>query len=157
MKEEENYKQFSEDLNTGKNLLLDYHNNEIECTKLGIKKPKYSRNITGLKSYKDRFKNGLINNIKYGPLQYLPISNRFMGSPMYPRPLSIPFNNQKDIKEKSIIDEIKNEELFDIIKNKNLFLKGRNSNNIPSYFCSKLAIDSPKNKNRLIELYQNEI
>ena len=41
MNELENYKQFTEDLNTGKRLLLDYKNNKIECSVYGAKKFKY--------------------------------------------------------------------------------------------------------------------
>ena len=79
----ENYKQLTEDLATGKNLLLDYNNNEIECTKYGLKKPKYSRNITGQSSFQNRFNKGLMKKIKYDPSQYLPGSNRLLGSPMF--------------------------------------------------------------------------
>ena len=157
MEEKENYKQLSEDLNTGKNLILDYYNNEVECTKFGVKKPKYSRNITGQNSYQDRFIKGQIKKIKLGPVQYLPISNRLMGSPMFPRPLSIPFYNQEDNKEKSLLEEMKKEALYNIPKNKKLFLKEKNKNDLPNYFCSKLAVDSPKDKKRLISLFDNEI
>ena len=116
MNETENYKQFFEDLSTGKNLLLDYNNHEIECTKYGKKKPKYSRNITGQSSFHDRLNKGFINKINYGPLQYIPVSNRLMGSPMCPRPLSIPFYNQEDTKEKSLLEEIRKEALYNISK-----------------------------------------
>ena len=112
----ENYKQLTEDLATGKNLLLDYNNNEIECTKYGLKKPKYSRNITGQSSFQNRFNKGLMKKIKYDPSQYLPGSNRLLGSPMFPRPISIPFYNQENNKEKSLLDEIRKEALYNVSK-----------------------------------------
>ena len=157
MNEVENYKQFSEDLASGKNLLLDYNNNEIECTKLGVKKPKYSRSITGQSSFKERFKKGFVNKIQYGPMQYLPVSNRFIGSPMCPRPLSIPFYNQEDTKEKSLLEEIRKEALYNMSKNKQVFSMKSKKDNLPSFFCSRLAVDSPKNKKRLIQLFDSEI
>ena len=153
----ENYKQLSQDLSSGKNLLLDYNNNEIECTKYGIKKPKYSRNITGQSSFQNRFKKGLVNKIKYDPTQYLPITSRLNGSPMYPSPISIPFYNQENNKEKSLLDEIRKEAFYNISKNKKLFLMEKNKNNLPNYFCTKLAVDSPKNRKRLINLFNSEI
>ena len=153
----ENYKQLSQDLSSGKNLLLDYNNNEIECTKYGIKKPKYSRNITGQSSFQNRFNKGLVNKIKYDPTQYLPITSRLNGSPMYPSPISIPFYNQENNKEKSLLDEIRKEALYNISKNKKLFLMEKNKNNLPNYFCTKLAVDSPKNRKRLINLFNSEI
>ena len=157
MNEIENYKQLTEDLATGKNLLLDYNNNEIECTKYGIKKPKYSRKITGQSSFQNRFKKGLVNKLKYDPSQYLPGSNRLLGSPMFPRPISIPFYNQENNKEKSLLDEIRKEALYNVSKNKKLFLMEKNKSNLPNYFCTKLAIDSPKSRKRLIDLFQSEI
>ena len=157
MEEIENYKQISEDLDTGKNLILDYNNNKIECTKLGTEKPKYSRNITGQNSFKTRLEKGLVNEIKYGSTQYLPISTRFMGSTMYPRPLSIPFVNQNDFKEKILLDEIRKEALYNVSKNKQYLLKEKIKNDLPNYFCVKLAKDYPKGKKRLIDLISNEI
>ena len=158
MTEIENFKQFYEDLSTGKNLLLDYNNNELECNKFGIKKPIFSRNITGHNSYQARLEKGCINQIKLGrPKQYFPVTNRLMGSPMCPRPLSIPFYNQEDAKEKSLFEEIKKEDMYKFGKNKKLFLKEKNKNELPDYFCTKLALDSPKNKKRLISLFENEI
>lgn len=157
MEEIENYKQIGEDLNTGKNLILDYHNNKIECTKLGTEKPKYSRNITGQNSYQTRLEKGLVNRIKYGSTQYIPISTRFMGSTMYPRPLSIPFVNQNDFKEKILLDEIRKEALYNVSKNKEYLLKEKIKNDLPNYFCVKLAKDYPKDKKRLIALISNEI
>ena len=79
MEEIKNYKQIYEDLSTGKNLLLDYNNNQFECTKLGTKKPNYFREITGQDSYQVRLENGLITKIKYDkPNHYNPFSNRFL-------------------------------------------------------------------------------
>ena len=153
----ENYKQLTEDLATGKNLLLDYNNNEIECTKYGLKKPKYSRNITGQSSFQNRFNKGLMKKIKYDPSQYLPGSNRLLGSPMFPRPISIPFYNQENNKEKSLLDEIRKEALYNVSKNKKLFLMEKNKSNLPNYFCTKLAVDSPKSRKRLINLFKSEI
>ena len=153
----ENYKQLTEDLATGKNLLLDYNNNEIECTKYGLKKPKYSRNITGQSSFQNRFNKGLMKKIKYDPTQYLPGSNRLLGSPMFPRPISIPFYNQENNKEKSLLDEIRKEALYNVSKNKKLFLMEKNKSNLPNYFCTKLAVDSPKSRKRLINLFKSEI
>jgi len=153
----ENYKQLTEDLATGKNLLLDYNNNEIECTKYGLKKPKYSRNITGQSSFQNRFNKGLMKKIKYDPTQYLPGSNRLLGSPMFPRPISIPFYNQENNKEKSLLDEIRKEALYNVSKNKKLFFMEKNKSNLPNYFCTKLAVDSPKSRKRLINLFKSEI
>ena len=158
MDELENYKQFSEDFNTGKRLLLDYKNHKIECTVYGAKKFKYYPSVTGQLTFQDRIKKGLIKKISYkNPTQYFPISNNFIGSTMYPRPISIPFYNQKNIKEKALIDEIRQKALYNISKNKKIFLLEKNKSNLPNYFCTKLAIDSPKNRKRLIDLFNNEI
>ena len=155
-KEIENHKEFSQNLTTGKNLLLDYNNNEIECTIYGQKKPKYSLNVTGLSSYQDRLKKNLIQKVKYNNTpQYIPISNRLLGSSMYPRPLSIPFYNEENEKNKGkyLLDLIKQKELYN---NNNLNIK-KNNNEIPNFFCVKLALNSPKNKKRLINIFKQEI
>lgn len=162
MEEIKNYKQIYEDLSTGKNLLLDYNNNQFECTKLGTKKPNYFREITGQDSYQARLENGLITKIQYDkPNHYNPFSNRLVGSLMYPRPLSIPFfnneNNNEGNKEKILLDEIKKEDLYKTAKNKKIFLKEKNKNEVPNFLCMKLAVDSPKDKKRLISLLKNEI
>ena len=158
MNELENYKQFTEDLNTGKRLLLDYKNNKIECSVYGAKKFKYYPSVTGQIPFQDRFKKGLINKITLGkPIHYFPVSHNFVGSTMFPRPISIPFYNQENAKEKTLIDEIRKKALFSISKNKKVFLIEKYKNYIPDYFCSKLANDSPKNRKRLIELFNNEI
>ena len=100
MEEIKNYKQYYEDLSTGKNLLLDYNNSQLECTKLGTIKPSYSRNITGQNTFQARLEKGLINKIQYDrPNHYIPFSNRLIGSWMYPRPLSIPFVNSENSNE----------------------------------------------------------
>ena len=65
MDELENYKQFSEDFNTGKRLLLDYKNHKIECTVYGAKKFKYYPSVTGQLTFQDRIKKGLIKKISY--------------------------------------------------------------------------------------------
>ena len=169
MEEIKNYKQFYEDLSTGKNLLLDYNNNQIECTKLGTLKPNYSRNITGQYTFQARLQKGLIHKIKYElPKHYIPFSNRLIGSLMYPRPLSIPFsnsennnsnnyNNKENSKEK-ILEEIKNnEDMFKIEKNKQYFLNGINKNGIPNFLCVKLGMECNKERKKLIGLIENEI
>ena len=157
MEGKENYKQIGEDLTTGKNHILDYHNNKLECTKLGAEKPKYYLNITGYHSFNSRLKKGLINEIKYGSTQYLPIYTRFLGSTMYPRPFAIPFVNQKDFKEKILLDEIRKEGLYNLPKNKEFLLKEKIKNDLPNYFCVKLAMDNPKGKKRLIDFISKEI
>ena len=163
MEEIKNYKQFYEDLSTGKNLLLDYNNNQFECTKLGTLKPNYSRNITGQNTFQVRLEKGLINKIKYDlPKHYIPFSNRLIGSLMYPRPLSIPFvnsenNNNENNKEKILLEEIKNEDMYKTAKNKNYFLKENHKNEIPKFLCVKLAKESNKDKKKLICLIENEI
>ena len=162
MEEIKNYKQYYEDLSTGKNLLLDYNNSQLECTKLGTIKPSYSRNITGQNTFQARLEKGLINKIQYDrPNHYIPFSNRLIGSWMYPRPLSIPFvnseNSNENNKEKILIDEIKKEDMYKTSKNKEFFQKGINKNEIPNFLCVKLAIDSIKDKQRLISLMESEI
>ena len=157
MKEIENFKQLSEDLSTGKNLILDYNNNEIECTKYGIKKPKYSRNITGQNNYQTRLNKGLINKVEYGPVQYFPFSSRLLGSSMYPRPLSIPFIKNENKDEKLILEEIKKNSFYNLSNNKKLFALERNKSDLPSYFCVKLGLESQKDKKHLIGLFSSEI
>lgn len=169
MEEVKNYKQFYEDLSTGKNLLLDYNNNQFECTKLGTFKPNYSRNITGQNTFQARLEKGLITKIKYDlPKHYIPFSNKLIGSWMYPRPLSIPFvnsennnisnnNNKENNKEKILLEEIKNnEDMFKIEKNKKYFTK-ENHKEILNFLCVKLAKESNKDKKKLINLIENEI
>ena len=94
LSELENFKQLSEDLETGKKFIRDYKDISIENNSFGMPSIKYNKNITGQQSYDSRLNKGYIKELKYGPLQYLPNTSHFIGSSMYPRPISIPFTNQ---------------------------------------------------------------
>ena len=159
LSEIDNFKQLNEDLDTGKSLIIDYKDNSIECDKFGIPTIKYYKNITGQKSYKSRLSKGLIKELKLDPIQYIPNTSHLVGSPMCPRPISIPFYNQIS-KSQDLIKTIKKKEIYNLLKNKKLFdLKNskKDRKSLPSYFCVKLGADSPKTRNHLINLLNEKI
>ena len=158
LSEIENYKQINEDFESGKTFLIDYNDNNKECNKFGIPLIKYYPNVTGQRSYKYRLNKNLIKKLSYDTPQYLPITSHLFGSSMYPRPLSIPFN--QIAKSEKIIDIIKKEEIFNIFKNKNILdleKEIKKNKPIPSYFCVKLGADSPKTRQYLINLFEEYI
>lgn len=159
LSEIENFKQLNEDLDTGKSLIIDYKDNSFECDKFGMPTIKYYNNITGQKSYKSRLSKGLIKELKLDPFQYIPNTSHLVGSPMCPRPLSIPFYNQLS-KSQNLIKTIKKKEMYNLLKNKKLFdIKNTNKDrkSLPSYFCVKLGANSPKTRNHLINLLNEKI
>ena len=158
LSEIENYKQINDDFESGKTFLIDYNDNKKECNKFGIPLIKYYPNVTGEKSYKYRANKNLIKQLSYDAPQYLPNTSHLYGSSMYPRPLSIPFNQIE--KSEKIIDTIRKEEIFNIFKNKNIFdlqKEIKENKNLPSYFCVKLGADSPKTRQYLIKLFEDYI
>ena len=153
-----NYKQINDDYESGKRFLIDYNDNNKECNRYGIPLIKCYPNVTGQKSYKYRLNKQLINQISYEPPQYLPNTSHLYGSSMYPRPLSIPFNQIE--KSEKLIDIIKKEEIFNILRNKNileLVKEIKENKSLPSYFCVKLGADSPKTRQYLIDLFEEYI
>lgn len=155
----ENYKQINEDFESGKTFLIDYKNNSIECNQFGIPIIKYYREITGQKSYKTRLDKGLIKEVRYEPPLYLPNTPHLVGSSMFPRPLSIPFINQTE-KSKMLIDTIKQGEFFSTPKNKRVFEREKpmkDSKALPNYYCIKLGANSPKIRNHLIKIFEENI
>ena len=159
LSEIENYKQLSENFESGKTLLIDYNNKTIECNQFGIPLIKYYREITGQKSYKCRLEKGLVKKIKYESPQYIPNTPHFIGSSKFPRPLSIPFLNQID-KSKYLIDAIKKGDYYSLSKNKSVFELEKPMNDskaLPNYFCVKLGMDSPKTRKYLINLFDEKI
>ena len=155
LSEIENYKQISEDFESGKTFLIDYKDNSIECNQFGIPLIKYYPRVTGKESYKSRLSKGLIKELQYPPPQYLPNTTNLVGSSKFPRPLSIPFFNQGE-KSNKLIDSIKKEEIFNYLKNKKVFDIEKPLNNgkvLPNYYCVKLGVDSPKTRKYLIYLF----
>ena len=158
LSEIENYKQINEDFETGKTNLIDYIKN-IECNLFGIPLTKFYPNLTGQKPYKSRMIRGLVKELQYPPPQYLPNTTHLVGSSMFPRPASIPFINQSE-KSDHLIDAIKKEEIFDLLKNKKMFDMEKPINDkksLPSYFCVKLGVDSPKTRKYLIDVFEEYI
>ena len=159
LSEIENYKQINEELQSGKTFLIDYKDKNIECNKFGIPLIKYYPNVTGQQSYNSRLKKNLVKELTYPPPQYLPNTPHLVGSSMYPRPISIPFINQIEKSEK-LIDEIKKEDIFNYLRNQKFFDLEKTMNDkksLPSYFCVKLGADCPKNRQYLIELFEEYI
>ena len=154
----ENYKQINEDLESGKTFLVDYNDNNKECNQFGIPLIKCYPNVTGQKSYKYRLNKKLIDELQYDTPQYLPNTSHLVGSSMYPRPLSIPFNQIE--KSEKLMDMIKKEEIFNYLRNKDIFdleKEIKENKSLPSYFCVKLGADSPKTRKYLINLFQDYI
>lgn len=154
----ENYKQINEDFESGRTFLIDYKDN-IECNIFGIPLIKCHPNVTGQKSYKYRLNKNLIKQLQYNPPQYLPNTPHLVGSSMYPRPNSIPFNNHIEKSEK-LINLIKKEEIFNLCKNKNMFdleKEIKEKQTLPSFFCVKLGADSPKTREYLINMFEEYI
>jgi len=159
LSELENFKQLSEDLETGKKFIRDYKDISIENNSFGMPSIKYNKNITGQQSYDSRLNKGYIKELKYGPLQYLPNTSHFIGSSMYPRPISIPFTNQMK-KSTNLINLINKKKIFQLFKNQKIFDLERQNKNIkslPKYFCVKLGANSPKTRNHLIKLFEENI
>ena len=153
----ENYKQINEDFESGKTFLIDYYK-KIGCNKFGIPLTKCYPDVTGQTTYKSRLDKGLIKELKYENPQYLPNSSHLVGGSMCPRPLSIPLFGQE--KSEKIIDEVKKEEIFNFLRNQKTFdleKPMKDNKALPSYFCVKLAIDSPKTRKHLINLFDEHI
>ena len=156
----ENYKQINDELDSGKKFMIDYNDSKVECDLYGMPLIKYNSNITGQQSYKSRLSKGFIKKIKYGEVQYIPQTNRLLGGSMSPRPLAMPFVNNKIKGSNKLIETIKSQEYYKIGNNKKIFnLKEpkKNPNALPSYFNSKLAKDSPKTRKHLINLFDEYI
>lgn len=158
LSEIENYIQLNEDLETGKNIIVDYKGNNFECDKFGIPTIKYYKNVTGLKSYNTRLNKGLIKELKYDSIQYIPNSRRLIGSPKYPRSLSTPLSGTIEQSQK-LIETINKNHICNELKNKKIFnLKNNKKEKVlPKYFCVKLGADSPKTRKYLINLFDEDI
>ena len=118
----ENYKQIAVDNDSGKRELEDYHGLKIPCDIYGLPLKKYFNDISGVADYNLRLRKNLIKQIKYDTKNlYTPITAKFEGSSMFPRPISIPFVNQN--KDSNILfKEIKTEKRMTEKKNKFILL-----------------------------------
>ena len=156
----ENYKQINEIYDIGKLELVDYKGNITECDIYGEPKKKFFQNITGITSFRDRICKGLINECKLkNKSLYIPKTNNFEGSYMFPRPISLPFVGQIENPRK-LVNEVKKEGRVKVEKNRNIFSlrKPLNDNNtIPSFICQKIGENFPNNKHYLIKLIDNFI
>ena len=156
----ENYKQINEDIDSGKREVVDYLGTKIACDIFGLPLKKYFNNISGASDYNLRLRKKLIKEIKYDTKNlYIPITAKFEGSSMFPRPISIPFVNQEKYNMK-LFKKIKMDKRLTEKKNKFIILLKKPSEDqksIPSYMCQKLQEENSKNKESIINLIDSYI
>ena len=156
----ENYKQINEDIDSGKREVVDYLGTKIACDIFGLPLKKYFNNISGASDYNLRLRKKLIKEIKYDTKNlYIPITAKFEGSSMFPRPISIPFVNQEKYNMK-LFKKIKMDKRLTEKKNKFIILLKKPSEDqksIPSFMCQKLQEENPKNKESIINLIDSYI
>ena len=156
----ENYKQICRIFDTGKRELIDYSGKNQECDIFGFPVKKYYNNISGISDYNVRLSKDLIQEIKfYNKSLYIPITAKFEGSSMFPRPISLPFVNQ-DIDPKKLIKEIKKEKRITEIRNKEIFSLKKpleDKKSIPQFICQKISIDDSSSKKHLMNLVDKYI
>ena len=151
----ENFKQINHLYDTGKLELVDYKGNITECNIYGVPNKKFLRDITGIISYKERLNKGFIKEIKYNSNKslYIPKNLHFEGSPMFPRPLSLPFVSQLEDPQK-LVDQVKKEKRAKVLLNKKLFSLNKPMKDlgaIPNFICHKIGKNSPDERNYLIK------
>ena len=156
----ENYKQINEMYDIGKLELVDYKGTINECNIYGSPKKRFFTDTTGINNFKERLQKGLIKELKYkNKSLYMPKTQNFEGSMMFPRPISLPFVNQTEKAEK-LVNIVKKEGRIFELKNKNIFsLKKPLQDNkiIPSFICHKIGKNYPNDRNKLIRLIDNFI
>ena len=156
----ENYKQINEDNDSGKRELVDYHGIKIQCDIFGLPSKKYVNDISGVAAYNLRLRKNLIKKIKYDTKNlYTPITAKFEGSSMFPRPISIPFVNQEKDSE-ILFKKIKLEKRMTEKKNKfilSLKKPCEDQKSIPSFICQQLHEENSQNKKYLINLIDNYV
>jgi hypothetical protein len=144
----------------GKLELVDYKGTITECNIYGSPKKKFFTDITGINNFKERLQKGLIKELKYkNKSLYMPKTQNFEGSMMFPRPISLPFVNQTDKADK-LVNTVKKEGRIFELKNKKIFsLKKPLKDNkiIPSFICHKIGKNNPNDRNKLIKLIDNFI
>ena len=156
----ENYKQIYQVYDTGKRELIDYSGIKQECDIFGFPVKKYHNNISGISNYDLRLSKELIKEIKYTNKNlYIPITAKFEGASMFPRPLSLPFVNQ-EINPIKLIKEIKKEKRISALRNKIILslnepLKDKDA--IPSFICQKIAENNPNDKKHIMNLIDKYI
>ena len=158
----ENYKQIYQVYDTGKRELVDYSGNKQECDIFGFPIKKYYNNISGISDFKLRLSKDLIKELKYNNKSlYMPITSKFEGTTMFPRPLSLPFVNQ-DIHPFKLIQELKKEKRISEAKNKTILSLNeplKDNEAIPNFICQKLAKENSTDSKyimRLINKYINK-
>lgn len=156
----ENYKQIDKENDTGKRMLVDYTGNKQECDIFGFPSKKYYKNISGVSNYNLRLSKDLIKEMKFNNKSfYIPITSKFEGASMFPRPLSLPFVNQ-EINQLKLIKEIKKEKIFTVMRNKvilSLKEPEKDKNTIPNFMCQKISENDPTNKRQIINLINKYI
>ena len=154
----DNYKQINRDSETGRLELIDYTGNIIECNIYGSPKKQFFKDATGIISFKERLKKGLIKEVKNNNKSlYIPKTLRFEGSSMFPRPVSLPFVNQIPNPNK-LMRQIKKEGRLTENNNANIFsLKKPPKGNLPSFMCHKIGKNNPTERKYLIKLIDKYI
>ena len=156
----ENYKQINEDNDSGKRVLVDYNGAEISCDIFGLPSKKYVNDISGAADYNLRLRKNLIKRIKYDIKNlYTPITAKFEGSSMFPRPISIPFVNQEKDSE-ILFKKIKLEKRMTEKKNKFILLLKKppeDQKSIPSFICQQMHEENSQNKKYLINLIDDYV
>lgn len=156
----ENYKQINEDNDSGKRVLVDYNGAEISCDIFGLPSKKYVNDISGAADYNLRLRKNLIKRIKYDIKNlYTPITSKFEGSSMFPRPISIPFVNQEKDSE-ILFKKIKLEKRMTEKKNKFILLLKKppeDQKSIPSFICQQMHEENSQNKKYLINLIDDYV
>ena len=155
-----NYKQINSIYDTGKMELVDYSGNNKECDIYGFPIKKYFNDISGISDYKLRLSKDLIKEVKFANKDlYIPITSKFEGCSMFPRPLSIPFTNQQ-INQSKLMNEIKKEKRISANKNKTILLLHKpfeDKKTIPSFICQKLSEDNSNDKKQIMNLIDNYV
>ena len=156
----ENYKQIYQVYDTGKRELVDYSGNKQECDIFGFPIKKYYNNISGISDYKLRLSKDLIKEVKFNNKSlYIPITSKFEGTSMFPRPLSLPFVNQ-DIHPFKLIQELKKEKRISEAKNKVILSLNeplKDNESIPNFICQKLAKENSTDSKYIMKLINKYI
>ena len=156
----DNYKQINRIYDTGKKKLIDYNGKNQECDIFDFPVKKYFNNISGISDYNIRLNKNLIKEKKFNNNNlYIPITSKFEGSSMFPRPLSLPFANL-NVDPMKLIKEIKKKERITEIKNKKIFSMKKpleDKKSIPQFICQKISIDDSSSKKYLINLIDKYI
>lgn len=134
-------KQIWENERTGALILSDSSNNHYKCNIYGDKLTEFLPGISGTASYQERAIKLPMANLKVDTNQYIPSVRKFEGYAHFPRPISKPFFEQKELSNnKDLNNYIRNAyHIDDVLKLFNL----KANQGLP-YLSSALTVDGSK-------------